>query len=485
MSTTPAEAPATLEKKTSTRIEEVPSPQHSSITDFAERNNYSPSDGITSEISNRGEHEGIDLSLPMDNDSAPQVPRSIDVEPVNFASLNDTTRSAGVVEAFPVITTKQTAPDLSSFLADLLFDFPSEWCDGLGHAQQPQNSEQLGQTAVVGLSEAEQLDTLKLLPDGPPPVIWPLQSRQDADLFRYFIDDAAVCLDMCDPERHFGRIVPQRAMSCPPLFYAMLAAAAQRLSRVSSFDSRIAELHYQNCLRTLIPALSESTAAMDENLLAAVVILRFMEEVHVSVAGPGSSGSHLIGTRIMLAAQERPYSFSGLRLAAFWVALRQDIHMAYYESRPIHPNFVLSNLDSFMVPRENECCYANRIICHFVACLQYCFGDEERTVAGWKDLVSARDQWWQQRPSYFNPVYQDQSESLFFPELRYTSDAVVFGIQMYHFSHLLLVTHNPQIPRLGPGARVATKAVDEDVIRTVRIICGIAESNPGTRPAYA
>lgn len=406
----------------------------------------------------------------------------MNIEEVNFASLHNAAPSAGTIDDFPGISSKQLAPDLPSFLADLLLDFPSEWCGGFGQSQQ---THQLNGPVAVDAGDTGQLDTLRLLPDGPPPIIWPLQSKQAADLFRYFIDDSAVCLDMCDPERHFGRIVPQRAMSCPPLFHAMLAAAAQRLSRVSAFDSRIAEVHHQNCLRTLIPELSSSTAAMDENLLASVVILRFMEEVEVSPAGPGPSGSHLIGTRLMLAAQERPCGFSGLRLAAFWVALRQDIHLAFFESRPVHPNFVLSNLESLIGPREDDCCYANRIICHFVACLQYCFGDDERTISGWEDLVRARDQWWQQRPSYFNPIYQDQSESLFFPELRYSSDAIVFGVQMYHFSRLLLVTHDPRIPRLGPSARVATKAVDEDVINIVRIICGVAESNPRTRPAYA
>lgn len=469
-----------MRRKPATTTEQIFSPQHSSV-EFSEGNQSSP-ETVRSDLVDIEDDAGVNSYVSMDTGSTPQLSSNLDVEAVDFAGLGNTTHSEGVIDAFPAITTKEATTDLPSFLADLLLDFPSQWCESFGHARQPQ---QLDGPATVRSGDIAQIDTLRLLPDGPPPVIWPLQSQQEADLFQYFVDVAAVCFDICDPERHFGRIVPQRARSCPPLFHAMLAAAAQRLSRVGGFDSHIAEVHHQNCLRTLIPALSASTASMDENLLAAVVILRFMEEVEVPLSGPGSSGSHLIGTRLMLAAQERLCGFSGLRLAAFWVALRQDIHMAFFESRPIHPNFVLSNIDPLMELKEDECCYANRIICHFVACLQYCFGDDERTIAGWEDLVRTRDQWWQQRPSYFHPVYEDQSESLFFPELRYSSDAVVFGVQMYHFSRLLLVAHNPQIPRLGPGARVATKAVDEDVISIVRVICGIAESNPRTLPAYA
>lgn len=108
---------------------------------------------------------------------------------------------------------------------------------------------------------------------------WPLQDRHEAHLMRYFIDNLACSFDLCDPDRHFALVVPQRAAVCPTLLNAIFAASARHLSRVSDFDPYVADRYHQECLKHLIPMLNDSAAIMDENLLAATVILRFLEEV--------------------------------------------------------------------------------------------------------------------------------------------------------------------------------------------------------------
>jgi hypothetical protein len=60
---------------------------------------------------------------------------------------------------------------------------------------------------------------------------------------------------------------------------AIFAASARHLSRVSDFDPYVADRHRQKCLNHLIPMLSGNEAITDENLLAATVIPRFLEEV--------------------------------------------------------------------------------------------------------------------------------------------------------------------------------------------------------------
>jgi hypothetical protein len=138
-------------------------------------------------------------------------------------------------------------------------------------------------------------------------------------LFRHFIENLSPSFDMCDPAKQFGTTVPRRAATCPPLMNAILASSAKRWSRDRKLDTLTGNRYHQKCLDALIPALSNTAALLDENLLAAIVILRYMEEVDVPI-GDTSFESHLLGTRIFIAAQDKLHDFtsgshSGRRLS--------------------------------------------------------------------------------------------------------------------------------------------------------------------------
>ncbi|KAF6823501.1 arca-like protein [Colletotrichum plurivorum] len=310
--------------------------------------------------------------------------------------------------------------------------------------------------------------------------LWPLRDRQEAFLYRYFVDSLAPLFDLCDSNRHFARVVPKRAVYCPTLLNAMFAAASKRLSRTMGVDAVIADRYHQRCLRSLIPALSSSTAVVDDNLLAAVVILRFTEEVDI---GSMTLESHLMGTRILLAAQANAADFSSLRLSAFWLALRQEIYMAFVHTRPVHPNFFPSIrriLERDVADDTGaDCAYANRVISTCAACLSHCYGQENHHGKTYAELKQDLDDWWRQKPWYFEPMWANQ-DSGFLPEEQYITDAAVTGLQHYHLSRMLLIAHNPKVARLG----TAFRAMEEELKQTVRIICGLAVANERTAPAY-
>ena len=101
--------------------------------------------------------------------------------------------------------------------------------------------------------------------------------------------------DLCDPERHFALVVPQRARSCPPLLNAIFTASARHLSRLNKYktpqgvmylDKLLPDLnvetaiHYHDrAITHLIQLCNNPDQVHDENLLAAASILRFYEEV--------------------------------------------------------------------------------------------------------------------------------------------------------------------------------------------------------------
>lgn len=129
-------------------------------------------------------------------------------------------------------------------------------------------------TDPVALSTAGTLTSMRL--GGPQ---WPLEDKTEARLFRYYVDHVGRFFDMCDPERHFTLIVPCRAIICPPLMNAIFAISARHMSQTSYFDKNLSDQYYQTCLSTLVPMLGDSSSLMDENLFAATVILRHLEEV--------------------------------------------------------------------------------------------------------------------------------------------------------------------------------------------------------------
>ncbi|TDZ13787.1 hypothetical protein Cob_v013082 [Colletotrichum orbiculare MAFF 240422] len=309
--------------------------------------------------------------------------------------------------------------------------------------------------------------------------LWPLRDRQEAFLYRYFVNSLAPYFDLCDSGRHFARVVPKRAVYCPTLLNALFAASAKRLSRTMGVDPMIADRYHQRCLRSLIPALSSSTAVVDDNLLAAVVILRFTEEVDI---GSIHLESHLMGTRILLAAQTNAADFSSLRLSAFWLALRQEIYMAFVHSRPVHPNFfpsirrILERNDTDDIGAD--CFYANRVIATCASCLSYCYGPDDQG-ASYAQLKQELEDWWRDKPWHFEPMYSN-AEARFLPEEQYITDAAVTGLQNYHLSRILLIAHNPKVTRLSTRSRV----MEEEMKMAVKTICGLAESNDRTAPAY-
>ncbi|KAJ2993495.1 hypothetical protein NUW58_g1824 [Xylaria curta] len=312
---------------------------------------------------------------------------------------------------------------------------------------------------------------------------WPLKDKHEAQLFCHWVRNMAPLFDLCDHERHFATVVPQRATTCPPLLNALLAASAKHSSCLGLINSLEADKYYQESLGTIIPVLSSHAVVRDENLLAAIVILRYIEEVDIPFS-PAGPQSHLIGTRAFLSARDRNRTFGKLGKAVFWLALRQEIFMALIHSRSVHPDLLIEDIVSFSGPSDCDCDYANRVIVQAALCLQYCFGEKEQQLPAWEELNDSLQRWYAERPWQFYPISAEDNEDRFLPDSKYISDAVVTGLQHYYLARLILVAHNPNAPRLGPSRKMHQEEIDREMRGIVRTICGMAKANPHTIPAY-
>jgi hypothetical protein len=279
-------------------------------------------------------------------------------------------------------------------------------------------------------------------------------------------------------------------MNDPILMNAILAASARHLSRISEGDPFVADKYHQRCIQHLIPMLSDETAVLDENLLASTVILRFLEEIDVPLSGRVhlDGAGHLIGAHAFVSAQEISAVSGGLRLAAFWVGLRQEIYVAFVNQRPITFPLQHCNVDrSFGAADEGM--WANRIIFHCAETIQWCFGllEHERSKAQFQELLSYAVNWLKLVPPCYTPIYYrnaDADSDAVFPEFMYLSDAAVTGIQHYHLTLILLKAYDPTIPKLGARRTTALRKMDDEIKHHTKMLCGLALSNSSAPPNF-
>ena len=299
-----------------------------------------------------------------------------------------------------------------------------------------------------------------------------------AVMLRHFVDSLARWFDLCDPERHFELVVPQRARKCAPLMLAILCASARHLSRTSQgkrtferfypgiFETETAVQFHSEAIQALLALTSNRDEMQNEDLLAAVILLRWYEEIdaplrgddqdselflrvinlfitqqfvqtptfsHTSpstmslstpielTASPDLNTSLHIPLETGLSSYPNTNRAGGLRQASFWVAMRQEIYDCLLKQRSFKiPLSRCAAFRSFTV--ANDAVWANRMIVFCADCLEFCYGSQEirdgtstiPTVANspvnlvryrWKELKALEKQWDESIPSTFDPIY--------------------------------------------------------------------------------
>ncbi|KAI8950039.1 hypothetical protein F4801DRAFT_550749 [Xylaria longipes] len=244
----------------------------------------------------------------------------------------------------------------------------------------------------------------------------PLKNRTEAILFRHYIQKIAVCLDCCDPHQHFELIVPERASTCHTLLNAILAIAARHLSHTTDFDPLASNRYHDECLKYLIPMMNHSSAVADENLFAATIILRMLEEMDGSLTGQDNY-SHLLGIHAFVNAGDQYMAPGSLSAASFWVGLRQEIYIAILTQQRVKLNLDNCIVDRSLEPTEDYT-WSNRAIILLADILNACFGDCPLTTQRWTALNDAAESWTRARPPSFNPFfYREVTGSGSFPEI--------------------------------------------------------------------
>ncbi|KAH0337539.1 hypothetical protein KCU81_g8071, partial [Aureobasidium melanogenum] len=302
----------------------------------------------------------------------------------------------------------------------------------------------------------------------------PTLSTHEARLMQHFIEHLAPSIDVVCSSQVFGRLVPRMAFLSPILLTSIFAVASKHISKTIETTEPAPEIYFQETLDHLIPVLNEPDALIEDYILAAVVILRVMEEMDISLSGHDQQ-SHLPAIHALISAQERIATQGGLRQAAWWVGFRQEMVVAFINQRPIVPVLEHCNLDRSFCTADDDT-WTNRMIVHCADVINHCFQNGSLDQKTYQALHDYGEAWMTHKPQSFSPIFQSQpsgEQGDLFTKTWYAGDTIAKGIQHYHLSKILLVAHDPDIPRLGLHRKAFEQA--NELRSHARTLCGIAQ----------
>jgi hypothetical protein len=194
-----------------------------------------------------------------------------------------------------------------------------------------------------------------------------------------------------------------------------------------------------------------------------------------------------------------------LGAAAFWVHLRQDIHVALHLQTPIDVEYspcfprqkIVDHLERCIkgdVPIEKgevHAAWAKWIALLLVDVINYCFQDGVRELQNWLHLRQRLDHWKHSKPSNLKPFFErkaDLAKGRPFPEIWISIEAGVLMWLYYYATSILLKTHLPGGVNVGiyQSEAYTLPTFDdlesrEEVLLLARAICGVAKTNPNAQ----
>ncbi|KNG86655.1 hypothetical protein ANOM_005673 [Aspergillus nomiae NRRL 13137] len=320
----------------------------------------------------------------------------------------------------------------------------------------------------------------------PPHLPWPQTGPKEACLLRYFVEYLARWFDLCDPERHFVKAIPQIARGSEPLRNAILAVSARHFSTLpkEKQDKIIEEYGLRQD-----PAINEETRTRSPHgrgppsNSSDPPIYEELDSPFIDLP----TETAIQGLHVFVEAQAKlALSTPGLRQAVFWVGFRQEFHVAFSQQRPIRLPLSITTPYLLWTPAADHI-WTNRLLIICAYALQYCYDDQPAPPERYYKLIDLHNRWLQCRPPSFSPVYYQKPDpglGELFPRIWYLDDCHIVASQSMGLLNILLTAYSPHIPRVGPICRESMDVMNAKLRSTVFEICGIALSNRQSPPAF-
>jgi hypothetical protein len=304
--------------------------------------------------------------------------------------------------------------------------------------------------------------------------------RRQFELWRNYLDEIALWLDMFDNERRFQLDIPHLANSADHLHYSVLALSARQIERKDPERPYTESLAlYQEAIKLIILELH----TLDTAVIASCVLLCVLEMMSSS---PRAWSRHLNGCAMLLEAAGVNGVVGGVRQSLFWCFARMDVWGGFLGDTltiiPTNRWFIprQSMVDAVSHFKEDSACdsYANYAV-FLCASVVNVISNRVRSTseptysARWKALIELLEDWYARRPSDMQPILSlpsvPEEHEHPFPTVLCTNAPAINGNQLYHAATLLMLQEKPKDVRLEKGTK--------SILWHARQICGIAASN--------
>ncbi|KAI0537153.1 hypothetical protein GGR58DRAFT_472848 [Xylaria digitata] len=298
----------------------------------------------------------------------------------------------------------------------------------------------------------------------------------NARLFRQYAHRVSSWIDICDPQCHFGIEVPRRAHKFPLLFYGIMTFAS-----AVSISLEHAAVYHNQAVDILIPILDGPIESLDENVLAAIILLRAFEE-----GTDTDTGTHLFGSARLLNTASGFAAAGGLGEAASWIVLRQSIYISFTRSQPLYIDLENYRRSSAFTSVDAES-LANRAVFLLAQVLTFAFGTgqgiPEWNVEEWDSLNEDIEEWYRCRPRelsvfWFSMPRLGEGDMPAFPTAWMTRPVHVISIQIYFWARLVLAIFDPRLKGLSFEAVLRRRQADDQILANLRMVVGLAISHP-------
>ncbi|KAK2470417.1 hypothetical protein H9L39_18034 [Fusarium oxysporum f. sp. albedinis] len=286
-------------------------------------------------------------------------------------------------------------------------------------------------------------------------------------------------IDICDPSKRFGREVPKRARQLPLLAYSILAFSSRHLVMITGIDDESSEEYHSYALRILIPILDDPMSPLDENLLAAAVLLRLYEEMC-----DVDTGTHLVGCARLWNNIPDFIAQGGLSEAASWIMLRQNLHISLIKGEPMQVDLNKYRRSRSFVDTTDED-FANRIILLCCQVLATCFSPSAQPdYETWEHLGKEVASWHDSIPAHYSPYHHSDVKSTSagvksaFPIVWMMNPAQVMGYQHYCLARILLHISEPRLWVSSLRTIEHRVAADKAALKDLHIAIGLGIHNP-------
>ncbi|KAI1488680.1 hypothetical protein F5X96DRAFT_63169 [Biscogniauxia mediterranea] len=309
-----------------------------------------------------------------------------------------------------------------------------------------------------------------------------VRSRAEADLVLHFVENVAPAFELDDPARNFTAEIVQRAVTDSILLEFILAVSSKHLNRPRDTDS-YTETRYQRQVRQHVSlARYDNEQPIDENLFGAILLHRLSQNLDGSSFGSSADQTQpdvpsILTTQAPFLPQSQFFE------TLFWSSLRQELYIALIHEQAVNIDSRDIKLDRSTEPAD-DCTWANRITLQLLDVIQYCFGDGQ-SVEAYDNLLEGSTAWMDSKPTSFTPIFigEPMHEALL-PEIWLFNGFVAVGLQYYYLCRLLLMAHDPKLPRIGIKKKETSRWMEDQIKDYVKIICAIAESTSAVTPAH-